>query len=417
MRDGNYGTGSTGRFVLVKNGTYQLTLSGANCGGYTGGLTVNAGTLDYSSGTLPSNGGSGNFYCPYTVNGGTLNIGSLSASIGLLRVTGGTIAGSGTLTSNTTYDVRAGTINPILAGNVGLNNTGTGLAILGNNDTFTGTTNISAGTLQLGDNSTAGNVAGNIFIDAAGVLNVYHSNAVIFTGKVSGTGTLVKSGNSTLTMSGANAFSGSLTVNGGILDYCGNTAPLPGGNYVVSGGTLDIGTLSQSIGAFQITSGAVTGTGTLTSSSDYDIQGGVIGPVLAGSSGLVKTKDSIAILTGPNTYTGATLIQAGTLALTAGGQIDPSSAIGNDATLLIADGSHSLGVIGGTGSLLVGDSPQLSVTSLVQNTLEIGGDFSSLLGSNSSGSFSNGTVPEPTALVLLASLGAVFAAAYFRKKR
>lgn len=417
MRDGNYGTGSTGRFALVKNGAYQLTLSGGNCGGYTGGLTVNAGTLDYSGGTLPSNGGSGTVYCPYTINGGTLDIGNLSASIGLFKVTDGTVDGSGTLTSNTTYDVRGGVVNPILAGNVGLNKTGTGLAILGNNNTFTGTTNISAGTLQLGNNSSSGSVSGNIFIDTNGVLDVYHSNAVTFTGKVSGTGTLVKSGNSTLTMSGTNTFSGNLTVNGGILDYSGNTAPLPSGNYTVSGGTLSLGALSQSIGAFQITGGAVTGSGTITSNADYDIQGGIIGSVLAGMKGLVKTQDSVATLTGSNTYTGATLIKAGTLVLTAGGQIDPSSAIGNDATLLIADGEHTLGVITGTGSLLVGNSTMLNVESIFQSTLVIGGDFSSLIGSNSSGIQSSATVPEPSTLILLSFFCAIFAVAYFRRKR
>ena len=50
IRDHNAGTGT---LALVKGGAGTLTLTGANCGGYTGGLTVNAGTLDYSGGTLP----------------------------------------------------------------------------------------------------------------------------------------------------------------------------------------------------------------------------------------------------------------------------------------------------------------------------------------------------------------------------
>jgi autotransporter-associated beta strand protein len=63
VRDGNFG-GSTGKLALVKSGAGMLTLSGANCGGYTGGLTINAGTLDLTNGVLP--GGA------ITINGGTL---------------------------------------------------------------------------------------------------------------------------------------------------------------------------------------------------------------------------------------------------------------------------------------------------------------------------------------------------------
>ena len=115
LRNGNYGSGSTGLLALVKNGSYKLTLSGANCGGFSGGLTVNAGTLDYSAGTLP--GLNNSVYCPYTITGGTLNIGTLSASIGAFQITGGTVTGTtGVLTSNAAYDIEAGTVNVALAG-------------------------------------------------------------------------------------------------------------------------------------------------------------------------------------------------------------------------------------------------------------------------------------------------------------
>ena len=68
IRDKSQGTGS-GRLKLVKNGNGTLTLSGVNTGNYTGGLAVNGGTLDYSSGALPS--------CDYTITNGTLNTGAL----------------------------------------------------------------------------------------------------------------------------------------------------------------------------------------------------------------------------------------------------------------------------------------------------------------------------------------------------
>jgi fibronectin-binding autotransporter adhesin len=61
IRDTWSGSGS---LALVKGGSGTLALIGSNTGGYTGGLTINAGTLDYSQGVLPS--------CTITINGGTL---------------------------------------------------------------------------------------------------------------------------------------------------------------------------------------------------------------------------------------------------------------------------------------------------------------------------------------------------------
>ena len=80
IRDTAWGSG---KLALVKNGAGTLTLAGGNGGGYTGGLTVNAGTLDCSSGAIPS--------CDYTISGGTLNIGPNVRSIGAFHITGGTV--------------------------------------------------------------------------------------------------------------------------------------------------------------------------------------------------------------------------------------------------------------------------------------------------------------------------------------
>ena len=204
----------------MKSGTGTLTISGPNTGQYTGGLTVNAGTLDYSGGVLPIGdyaivGGTLNIgalsqsigtfqitggavsgtgtltstslttFRParstrscrhgrfeqdrrwrshrqrpnlyrnddvsagtlnftgglpggaYTITGGTLNIGSLSQSIGAFQITGGTVNGAGTLTSNAAYDIQAGTVNAVLAGSVGLNKTTAGSATV-NAPTYTG---------------------------------------------------------------------------------------------------------------------------------------------------------------------------------------------------------------------------------------------------------------------------------------
>ena len=152
---------STGLLALVKGGPGTLTLIGSHCGNYTGGLTVNAGTLDYSgAAVLP---GTPLAYptgptspaamtpCPYTINGGTLKIGGLSASIGAFQIGGGTVTGTGTLTSNAAYDVRGGRVDANLAGSgIGLTKSGATLAVLTGANSYTGRTTVSGGTLQLG---------------------------------------------------------------------------------------------------------------------------------------------------------------------------------------------------------------------------------------------------------------------------
>ncbi len=167
---------STGLLALVKGGPGTLTLIGSHCGNYTGGLTVNAGTLDYSGATvLPGtplaypSGPTGPTSpaaitpCPYTINGGTLKIGGLSASIGAFQIGGGTVTGTGTLTSNAAYDVRGGRVDANLAGTgIGLTKTGATLAVLTGANSYTGRTTLNGGVLQLGSaaQSTVLNVGG-----------------------------------------------------------------------------------------------------------------------------------------------------------------------------------------------------------------------------------------------------------------
>jgi autotransporter-associated beta strand protein len=276
IRDGNFG-GSTGKLVFVKGSTGTLTLSGSNCGGYTGGLTVNAGTLDYSGSVLPA--------CRYTLNGGTLIIGTLSQSIGAFALAGGTLTGSGTLTSNATYNIQSGAVNAVLAGSVGLSKTTTGTATI-NAPTYTGVTSVSAGTLNF-------------------------------------------------------------------------TGALPGGVYAISGGMLNINALSKSISSFQISGGTVTGSGTLTSNSAYNIQTGTVNSTLAGSVALNKTGVVTAILNGANTYSGSTTISAGTLQIGSGGTTgsiaSPAVTVASGATLYFdrSDAYGYTGAITGSGTVKI----------------------------------------------------------------
>ncbi|MBN2578490.1 MAG: autotransporter-associated beta strand repeat-containing protein [Pirellulales bacterium] len=153
---------SGGTLELRKQGSGALTLAGSKSGQYTGGLTVEDGTLNYAGGMFPSyNGGPDDTIvngvlpnCDYTITGGTLNIGNLSAAIGTFKITGGTVqadtsGGGGVLTSNATYDVQGGVVQAVLSGDVGLDKTGPGTATLTAVNAYTGATSITGGTLTL----------------------------------------------------------------------------------------------------------------------------------------------------------------------------------------------------------------------------------------------------------------------------
>ena len=63
---------------------------------------------------------------------------------------------------------------------------GTGTTILTANNTYTGGTTISAGTLQLGNGGTTGSIVGNVIDN--GTLAFNRSDGDVFAGTISGTG-------------------------------------------------------------------------------------------------------------------------------------------------------------------------------------------------------------------------------------
>ena len=147
---------------------------------------------------------------------------------------------------------------------------------------------------------------------------------------------LTKAGAGTLTLSGNNTYLGATTVTAGTLNVNGTLAStainIGGGTLAlganerladtsavtVSGGTLAIGNYTETVGVVKLTSGSITGgpTGRLTGST-YDLQSGTVSARLGGGTGVALTKSTTGtvILSGLNSYTGATTITGGTLAV------------------------------------------------------------------------------------------------------
>ena len=199
---------------LTKKGSKQLTLSGSNS--YSGGTTVSAGTLrveNYSAipGDVANNG-----VLVFNVNGnGTFS---------------GAISGSGSLEK--LYTSRT-------------------LTLTGNNS-YSGGTTITAGTLQVGDGGTSGVLPGNVTNNAALIFN--RSDAVSFGGVISGTGTLNKKAAGTLTLSGTSTMSGATTVEAGTLKLTGTLA---NSAVTVSGGTLEAGSANRTVKGLTLSGGTL----------------------------------------------------------------------------------------------------------------------------------------------------------------
>jgi fibronectin-binding autotransporter adhesin len=79
----------------------------------------------------------------------------------------------------------------------------------------------------------------------------------------------------------------------------------------VTGGTLNIGAWNDTVRGVTLTSGQITGSGVLTSTTTFQVQNGTISAKLGGSVGLIKTATGTVTLSGANQYTDTTVIQAG----------------------------------------------------------------------------------------------------------
>ena len=144
----------SGSLSLTKNGSGVLTLVGANTGSYSGGLTVNAGTLDYSGGVLPT----GRFPLRRHLEH-RIAFAIDHFAPGHRR----NHFGSGTL-SCPSAAIQAGTVNATLAGAGGLTKSTSGAAVV-NNPAYSGNTMVQGGSLTFTGSLPTGNllVSGGAF--------------------------------------------------------------------------------------------------------------------------------------------------------------------------------------------------------------------------------------------------------------
>jgi outer membrane autotransporter protein len=211
-----------------------------------------------------------------------------------------------------------------------LTKSGTGTVTLSGANTYTGGTTVNAGTLAGTTTSLSGNIVNN-----ATVTFDQGTNGT-YAGVMSGTGSLTKSNNGTLTLSGANTYSGGTTINAGTLRAGAANVFGTGAMTVSSGAMLDLGGFSQSLASMTIGAGSTLGgTGTINSA------------VTLGNGGILAPGNSIGTIT----VNGSLAFSAGSIyrvEVDAAGNTDRTNVTGAPGTVTIGGGTVDVRAGAGT---------------------------------------------------------------------
>ncbi len=192
VMDGVYSGAISGVGGVIKSGTFELEMDGTNT--YTGGTLVAAGTLVGDTDSIP---------------------GAVSISSGAVMVFD--------------QDPTNGTHTGNITGAGALEKRGIATLILTGTNTYSGGTTVTAGTL-MGDTAS---LQGDIVNDAVVEFDQDTANGT-YSGDLSGSGSVVKTGSFQLTMNGTNSYTGGTTIGAGTLR--GNADSIPGD--IANGGAL-----------------------------------------------------------------------------------------------------------------------------------------------------------------------------------
>jgi len=242
--------------------TYYTTTTGGNTAtNYLGTANVDVTSSPTLNGALTINSLRFNQLAADTVtltgtnviNSGGILVTSTVAN-NLSTLTGGTLKGASgkdlvVIQNNTSNSL---VIASVIADNtnaMALTKSGAGTLILTGANIYTGLTYVNAGTLQIGNGLTTGQLGSTAAVVNNGTLSFNRSDAITINNIISGNGGLTQAGAGTTTLGSANSYMGVTTVSGGVL-LLNNASALPGGigngggtsGLTLNGGVLGLGT-------------------------------------------------------------------------------------------------------------------------------------------------------------------------------
>jgi fibronectin-binding autotransporter adhesin len=329
---------------LHQNGTGTTILTGLNT--YSGVSVINAGTLQIGNGGTTGTVGSGditnnsrlvvNRSDAYTITNNIFGTGELIQLGGIVSVISGVMGGSSSLTK-----------------------TGNGTLILTADNTYTGTTTIAGGTLQLGDETPTGSTGPGTILNNA-TLDIRRNNTFVLSNFITGSGQLRQIGSGTTVIAGSNNYSGVTRALSGALNL-GHVNALSGSTldmnasdagavgFTLSNQTYNLGGL-QGSRALALSNGNTISVGANNASTTYSGS-------LSGNGGLTKTGTGSLTLSGSSSHTGTTTISSGALV------VNGSAA----SSTFTVSGSGVLGGSGIIGAVNVGSGGTLAPGSSIES--------------------------------------------------
>ncbi|MCZ7114991.1 autotransporter-associated beta strand repeat-containing protein, partial [Salmonella enterica] len=303
----------------------------------------------------------GNYYGDTEIDGGILAAKD-AAALG---------TGDGTIAESATLALSQGTLDNNVTGEGQIVKSGSDELIVTGDNTYSGGTTISGGTLTADHADSLGTGA----VANSGVLQVGEGE---LENTLSGSGSLVKTGTGELTLSGDNTYSGGTTITGGTLtaDHADSLVKTGTGELTLSGDNSYSGGTTIIGGTLTADHADSLGTGVVANSGVLQVGEGELENTLSGSGSLVKTGTGELTLSGDNSYSGGTTIIGGTLTADHADSLG-TGVVANSGVLQVGEGELENTLSGsgslvktGTGELtLSGDNSYSGGTTIIGGTL------------------------------------------------
>ena len=347
-----------GNAVAFGNSNFLPVTTPVQLGAASGSATLDLSGVNQQVASLSDYNGFTNGVV--TTNGGPATL--------TLSATGGSTTFSGAIQNGLSSEVMSMVMS------------GSGMQVLAGPNTYTGSTTINGGTLQLGTGASGqdgsiSNTSG-ILNNSALVYDLFGSRT-LNSYSISGSGSLTKLGPSSLIVATNNGYTGSTTI---------------------GAGTLQIGNGGAS-GSISATSNVVDNASLVFNRNDN--YGGNFAPVISGT-GTLNVAGGTLTLAGINTYTGATSVNSGALVLTAG-----TTNFGSALINVGSAGTLNVGGFGGGNGIALTNGQTLRGAGVVVGSVAAGAGSTILAGTGNTTGTGIGTLNLANNLTL--SSGATLA--------